>query len=149
MVYRRGAGVEVGKEKSKCGGSEMNSAQEEVYRAVEDRGYLNPEKWSNDQLIIRQIVKLIEELGELSWNTRVRVSDRATYVLMRAENLGKFAKEVFDSGQFIEPMYDKTMLKRELADIQVVVFVLATLLGIDSEEEAWHKATKDVPRGIG
>jgi hypothetical protein len=40
------------------------NAQQEAYQAVEKRGYLDPEKWTKDQLIVRQILKLAEELGE-------------------------------------------------------------------------------------
>jgi NTP pyrophosphatase (non-canonical NTP hydrolase) len=120
--------------------------QEEVFKAVAARGYLDEKKWSTDQLIVRQVVKLIEEIGELSHKVETGHADK--WALLYVELIGKYAKEVFDNGPFKNPSYDKAIMKSELADIQVVVFVLATLLGIDSGEEARIKATKDVPRGV-
>jgi NTP pyrophosphatase (non-canonical NTP hydrolase) len=124
----------------------MNSLQEEVYQAVKDRGYLDTEEWSRDQLIVRQVVKLIEEVGELSRKTDTGHADR--WALLYAVALGEYAKAMFDNGPFNNPSYDTGILKHELADVQIVVYVLATLLGIDIDEEAHIKATLDVPRGV-
>jgi NTP pyrophosphatase (non-canonical NTP hydrolase) len=126
----------------------MNSLQEEVYQAVAGRGYLNPEKWSKDQLIARQVVKLAEELGEMAEHVHGEEFSALHGLLTKVIKVGRIAKIVFDRDPFEEVIIDKNDLRGELADVQVVTFVLATLLGIDIDEEAHIKATLDVPRGV-
>jgi NTP pyrophosphatase (non-canonical NTP hydrolase) len=126
----------------------MNSLQEEVYQAVKDRGYLDTERWSRDQLVVRQIVKIGEELGESAEHVSVHRNNNLHQLLLDYADAGKGAKSVFNHGLFDGLSVNKDDMKEEVADIQVVVYVLATLLGIDSGEEARKKATRDAPRGI-
>jgi NTP pyrophosphatase (non-canonical NTP hydrolase) len=128
----------------------MNSLQEEVYQAVKDRGYLDTEEWSRDQLIVRQVVKLIEEVGETGASVTVENEELGNpgELLCDAVNVGASAKRVFNVSKLNKPYIWTYSLISELADIQVVVFVLAELLGVDIVELARGKACADVDRGV-
>ena len=129
------------------------NAQERVYACVEMRGYLDPAKWTKDQLIVRQIVKLIEELGEAAQLVEVTPSQRPLLsftngVLERMQKVGREAKRSFDEQLFDGPNILPDSLRAEITDIQVVLFTVAELLGFDVVEAAQEKAAADVARGL-
>jgi NTP pyrophosphatase (non-canonical NTP hydrolase) len=131
-------------------GAKMNSLQEEVYQAVKDRGYLDTEKWSRDQLIVRQVIKLIEEVGETGASVTFENEELGNpgELLCDAVNVGASAKRIFNVSKLNKSYIWTYSLISELADIQVVVFVLAELLGVDIVELARGKACTDVSRGV-
>jgi NTP pyrophosphatase (non-canonical NTP hydrolase) len=126
-------------------------AQKQVYQAVEKRGYLDTATWEHNQLIVRQVVKLIEELGELTEHVSVKPEHTMTdpvLVLGRMRSLGAHARQSFTGAKFEEPGYFAKYLCEELTDLQVVIFTLSELLGFDVVQAAQEKATADVTRGV-
>jgi NTP pyrophosphatase (non-canonical NTP hydrolase) len=128
--------------------------QSEIYNAVKARGYLDESKWTRDQLIVRQVVKLQEELGEAAKQVEVLpgrfpYSSNADRVLTAMVDLGTEAKEAFDSRPFDGPNILPDSLRAEIPDILIPLLVLAELLGIDVEQSARSKAESDIGRGVG
>lgn len=118
---------------------ETRAAQQRVYRSVEERGYVYG--WTRDQLIARQVQKLTEELYELAENISVTRID----LLAKA---AAEAKSDFDGKRIPDLRANDEGLAKELADIQVVVFMIAEALGVDVVTLAVQKATKDIARGV-
>lgn len=133
------------------------SIQDDVAAAVCDRGYYekpNGDPWSKEQLAVRQVAKLMEELGELNRYTRqIGLHRRGWHQYSRWERMlseaAQVARYAFDdddwSGAWV---VNEDAAAEELADIQVVVFTLADVLGIDILELAREKALDDVERGV-
>lgn len=124
-------------------------SQQEVYALVVERGY--HAGYSEDQFAARQIVKLGEELAELA--TAFKLPEPMA-VMLRA--LGNQARHVFDCGAWKGARLDQHHAERvlvELADLQVVLFVLAESISRVSGLEfnllaaAMQKAASDVERG--
>jgi NTP pyrophosphatase (non-canonical NTP hydrolase) len=125
------------------------SEQQDVYNAVSERGYRDA--WTGGQFAARQVAKLIEEVGELAkwfdidgtWRNMLRITAAS-------------AKRQFDSAW----AWDNAGIgqienaKQELADVQVVVFCLAEVLGEVSGEPfnvaaaALGKSRGDIDRGV-
>lgn len=120
--------------------------QQQVFQAVRDRGYLD--NWTTEQAIARQVCKLQEELSELSGEvTGANLS--TTLVIAAAGEVARADFDDEDSWRAFSPgAYTYTpRAAAELYDLQVVVFVLAELLGVDVQAGALAKAQADVERG--
>lgn len=124
--------------------------QQQVAQAVIDRGYMKG--WSWHQFAARQVYKLAEELGELNQYVRSN-QDMDWEVIGEAAVVARtlFDNQMIWGGSKVENL---DQAKKELADVQVVVFVLAHCLEQMSGrewsvvKEAVGKATKDVERGV-
>lgn len=119
-----------------------------IFNAVAERGYMDTTRWTRDQLIAQQTVKLIEELGEMAAHVGVYGMSEVNEVLSLVERTGESAKRTLDEEPFENPRVDLDGLRHELADIQVVVFCLASLLDVDVVGDAWTKAVNDISRGV-
>jgi len=125
----------------------MTTAQREVFESVKDRGYLDD--WTTEQAVARQVCKLQEELAELTGE--VNGQDQATTTII--QQAGAVARADFDAEYaWRDPPSDfpfsyTPRAAAELYDMQVVVFVLAELLGVDVVAGAQAKARADVTRG--
>jgi NTP pyrophosphatase (non-canonical NTP hydrolase) len=122
--------------------------QQQVFQAVRDRGYLDD--WTTEQATARQVCKLQEELAELA--SEVDGMDEPTRQNIR--KAGAQARADFDDEDaWRSPIVDgwkfgyTDRAAAELYDLQVVVFVLAELLGVDVQAGALDKARADVERG--
>ena len=125
-------------------------AQDRVARAVEARGYRDG--WSDEQYAARQVAKLGEELSELVGCIAAydcdgeRVQYNYEWLL---EEAGRAARERFDSPEWLgAAILNAHGAATELADIVVVAFTLADVLGVDVVQAAITKAEADVNRGV-
>lgn len=129
-------------------------AQARVALAVAKRGYRRG--WSGDQFLGRQLAKMMEELGEAG----AHLAGCVPFDLMeRLQNLADQAKMYFDTGNpqdwggYLNED-DFLSLADELADMQVVLFNMASVLGelagepLDVVKMALEKAERDVARGV-
>lgn len=130
-------------------------AQDIVAQAVEDRGYYQKKDgtyWRESQLAARQVAKLTEELGELLESIAAEFQG-STRITTPFEGLlksaARVARRAFDSewAWRHSVVRDPDAAASELADVQVVVYTMADALGVDVEQLAIDKATKDVARG--
>lgn len=127
--------------------------QARVARAVAQRGYRAG--WTPAQFLVRQVVKLQEELGEvveaLGWRVPIYV---ATRILVAADAARLEFRIGNDWPQEIPEREVLEQVRAEVADLQVLIFNLAETLGVmlhervDSEREALEKAERDVERGV-
>jgi len=143
-------------------------AQERVAELTRERGYR--EGWTAEQFVARQVVKLVEELGELAgciggwppWQWR------AFDHLWTELPLNAFdARRIFDNvekwREMAPQVEDLERLKGEACDLLVVLFNLADAIGelqatdadapaskkgFDLVEEAVKKTAGDVERGV-
>ena len=128
----------------------MNKTQKAIVKEVDSRGYLKG--WPPDELGARQVVKLVEEMGELSAAVRYHDPD-CDWMEADLLEAAKCARLAFDGGDcgFI---FDADTAVKEAADCYVVLSVLThaleQMLGrdIDLEALALQKATGDVARGV-
>lgn len=126
--------------------------QKTVYDAIKARGYVKPHSDPRN-ILVRQVVKLMEELGELADNVSVILDDQAAkpavYLLEDMRTLGEDARACFDEDWFAGPrISDPDEVRKELADLQVVLFVAAETMGFDVVEAAVEKSRRDVGRGV-
>lgn len=129
----------------------MNSIQSRIAQNVIDRGYA--EGWTPDQMVCRQIAKLVEELGEAVAHLCTMGEFLNHPVAFWADAMdfaARRAKIHFDSKNTWDDVYldDLDALRTELADIQVVLFVAAHFLGFDITQAALDKSNADVKRGV-
>ena len=124
--------------------------QAEVARYVKERGYwdgLEP-----DALVCRHVAKLVEELAEVSeelYHTIIAEDIKGNW-WFTAYLAGRQARLEFDNLD-AWPRYkilSKERMAAELADLQVVLFSMSEVLGIDVIEMAREKARADVERGV-
>lgn len=123
------------------------TAQVATVAAVAQRGYLDG--LSNDELAARQIVKLVEELGELA--ATVETDDpQLGYFIAKLVETGHKARQLFDMPDlFAGATVHSGPAAHELTDVQVVSFVMAHALGMmDLPYSAQCKAQADVVRGV-
>ena len=124
------------------------SAQAQTVAAVAQRGYLD--KWTDGELLARQIVKLAEELAELA--ECVEGDDPVLADFLRiVRRLNKPARRLFDRREaFIGAECVNTKQARsELTDCAVVLSVAAHALDVpDVMYAASVKARQDVVRGV-
>lgn len=129
--------------------------QAQVANATEERGYRDG--WSDEQFLARQVVKLQEELGELSFPI-LRMPNNLE---MDIVELASLAREAFDNSDWSEVYFDYDeekngfeIIRDEAADCLVVLFNIAATIEkltgtrFDLVEEALQKATSDIPRGV-
>jgi hypothetical protein len=122
--------------------------QRDVFDSVAARGYLDESKWSREQLIVRQVLKAQEELGEAADDGLLAAGGCVAFLLVDMVHIGKQAGYVFDGERFKSLAIDGPALRSELADLQVVLFIAAELLGFDIVQAAAAKAQADVERGV-
>jgi NTP pyrophosphatase (non-canonical NTP hydrolase) len=122
--------------------------QSEVYYAVKARGYLGG--WTDEQIVARQIVKLIEELGEMvgSVDANGITSPHLAWILFDMAQLGTRARAVFDNREGWDVLVNWTDLRHELADVAVPLAVAAETARLDLMRAAERKAMADVKRGV-
>lgn len=115
--------------------------------AVAKRGYTDG--YDDDQLLARQIVKLLEELCETA--QCIVTSDPAMQSLLYTMDLlGSRARRIFDNRErFMDVRVDRVHLEMELPDLVVPLAVMAYLIDVDDMMEiATIKAETDIDRGI-
>lgn len=135
-----------------AGIKEEDKAQYRVFEAVNKRGYLNG--WTANQFLARQVAKLMEELGEMAAEMGYELPEELQTRLQYAADEAKYQ---FDHGRWMDGIFEEERLLRiwkELTDIQVVVFCIATTVNYllhefrDVTDEAVEKAEKDIRRGV-
>lgn len=122
----------------------MNQDQVAIAHNVRDRGYWDGLEYEN--LACRHIAKLVEEIAEAA----ELLDGRFAYWRDHITESAKLARNVFDRRELWESytITDLDKFKTELADIQVVLFSLATVLEFDVIQAALEKSCADVGRGI-
>ena len=145
-----------------------NNIQQRVYDAVCARGYRAG--WTPQQFLARQIAKLQEELAEASYSVTLNSDDLARDLQERAIrpamdtgidhlilDAGEAARRAFGDPSYwghVEMMIEPEYIRRELADMLVVIFcAVEALREIDGQEfdvieAALDKSTADVARGV-
>lgn len=140
-------------------------AQQIVAEATKKRGYR--EGWSDQVFLARQVVKLLEELGEMSYPIHQMPHMFNHYGHPDNEGfedvidrIGNEASYLFDEKDpetwiYIFVRYDALEdMKSEAADCMVVLFNIADTLErmsgekFDIIQEAIRKAQKDISRGV-
>ena len=130
------------------------SRQNEIYQHVVDRGYR--EGWSSSQFLVRQILKMIEEVGELAEVLEEVGSIRYELLLGKIKGAGFSARELFDSEDMPNVyLSDEALetLRKELPDVCVTgacasyMTSALTFGGYDWEDEAVEKSEGDVESG--
>jgi len=117
------------------------TAQQAIYNAVKERGYVtNITAYDLHQ----QVLKLLEEGGELA----AGLPDLAIRDFEAIQELNVRVRHLFDTNQpRLNGQVNTAVLIAELADVAVVAFVMAELLGVDLQAVAVEKAERDVKRG--
>lgn len=126
----------------------------QIYAAVEARGYTRG--WTRQQLIARQLVKLAEEVGEASQYAILdpeMLGDQPRNAFdWHVDRLAVLARERFNAADWewcgTVSDFDELNIADELADVYVVVCMLAHLLGVDVQSRALDKAQADIARGV-
>jgi hypothetical protein len=133
--------------------------QDQVEAAVKARGY--HEGYNEKQLLARNVAKLLEETMEftvglyLDFDEFKRRHEHA--IDKQITDLGSKARKKFDdptAWENVRLKSDPAAMRKEAADLQVVLFQIASRLEqIDGEpfdiiQAAVEKATADVSRGI-
>jgi NTP pyrophosphatase (non-canonical NTP hydrolase) len=124
----------------------------EIVAAVRARGYFDG--WSDEELIARNVVKLVEEVCEAVIGSGVGSDndwpgERDAYWFKRyANEYQGIARRFFDGGYCGRVRWNRTSLVSELHDVYVVLCCLESLLGVDLAAGALGKATGDVERGV-
>jgi hypothetical protein len=134
------------------------SVQQQVAAAVAARGYRKG--WTTEQFAARQVAKLMEELGELAemFFLSTKCNREGNNLDNLIDGAATFAGERFDDPDDwaeARPIQGTIRFaKKELADIQVIVFTLAQALSeiegdpLDSAQAALAKAAADIGRGV-
>ena len=128
--------------------------QRRVYKAVEARGYTAG--WNNHEFIARQMAKLAEELGEVTWYYASKDGDEVRELISLIRVTARVAGRLFDRP---EPWHDAFIwkpsnMRSEVADMQVILFALAEAITRETGEPfdvaaaAVEKATSDIHRGV-
>lgn len=124
------------------------SAQAQTVASVARRGYLDG--WNDGELLARQVVKLMEELGELA--STIETDDPAMAGFFASVvRAGKQSRGVFDrSALFVgATIADTQAARHELVDCEVVLAVMAHALDVpDLAFAASQKALADEARGV-
>lgn len=134
----------------------MNQIVKDVGENIEERGYY-PGDISREALIVRQIAKLGEELGELAGEVSVTGSHLIKSsinvdAMISIVNSGREYREAFDNldgwSGFLIDRDRMDSFKKELADLQVVVLSMAYLMDFDVLEAALKKSRDDIGRSV-
>jgi NTP pyrophosphatase (non-canonical NTP hydrolase) len=123
--------------------------QSEIYNAVKARGYLDETKWTRDQLVVRQIFKMAEELGEAAEHVSIPAWEGGDAELARIASAGSNAARAFRWATLDRCGIDADALRAELPDILIPLLVLAELMGMDALAAVKEKAEADIGRGVG
>lgn len=135
--------------------SDVITHQTIVAAHVAERGYRAG--WTAPQFAARQVAKLQEELAEAARCFDFDAgADLTSSVQAHMNTAGVVARLMFDDhGAWSNvELLDLAELKRELADVQVVVFALAAVIGeLDGQpfnvaQAALDKARADTGRGV-
>lgn len=134
-------------------GEGMNE-QNQVAENTRRRGYRK--QWTAEQFAARQVCKLAEELGELSSCVVVGTGHRRPWWDLVLQKAGREAREAFDEFDTWEhaEICATSEAKAELADLQIVIFNLASALteitgeAFDVAQAAVEKSAADIERGI-
>lgn len=113
--------------------------QIQVYNAMKG---VNTEKWTRPQLILHQVIKLAEGLGKLAGHVSVEKKGEVSVCLSILNDAQISAGEALAQGPFESPQADLESIRRELTNIQISVYCLASLLDIDVMNMAWKEATQ-------
>jgi len=119
--------------------------QDAVVDCVDKRGYRKG--WTDEEFLARQLVKLLEELGELAECMILPQQVRNLLVPASREAKVLFDNKEIWSGARWRGEKDKINAVQEIADMQVVLFCAADAMKVDSSAQAASKAQKDVERG--
>lgn len=136
--------------------------QREVFELVKARGYLDD--WTLGQFLCRQVVKLQEELAELTesalpntpgWRGELRAT---LYAGNKARHRFDLSWETSlqhwrDAAKHVSNVSRIMEIREELADLQVVLFCAAQAISLilepfDVVEAALEKAEGDVEKGV-
>ncbi|GAF76757.1 unnamed protein product, partial [marine sediment metagenome] len=119
--------------------------QDAVVDCVDKRGYRKG--WTDEEFLARQLVKLLEELGELAECMILPQNVRNLLLPAAAEAKTLFDNKEIWKGSKWRSDGDKLNAVKEIADMQVVLFCAADAMQVDSSAQAASKAKKDVERG--
>ena len=102
------------------------NAQDRIVQAVALRGYLDG--WTDDELALRQLVKLLEEVGEAFAGISLpSLTGDMLALALDAIDLGERARQLFTErlDLFRDARVNTAVLAHELADLVVPLAVLA------------------------
>ena len=128
--------------------------QEIIYQAEAARGYTDG--YTDEQFALRQVVKAVEELAELTatiWNLWGNQDIQLPYEIINLfvllQSAGETARNIFDDKELEWPNGLKAtpQLKKETADVGIVLNCLAESLKFDLEDIMRKKVVSDVKRG--
>jgi hypothetical protein len=114
-----------------------------IHANVDARGYLAG--WDSDQLVARQMAKMIEELAEACEQLRLpRGLAEAIY------DTGALARQYFDTPEAWDGagVADVDRFLAELADVAVVLAVAAATINGNVLSDALAKSARDAGRGV-
>lgn len=124
--------------------------QQAVSERITARGYRKG--FSPETFALRQIVKLAEELGELAGKLGVDI--QLFRMISYVRWLARSAFDLRTDYDQMDPTLDYAGAKEELADLQVVILVLADQLEklsgepYDVVQAALKKSRADIERGV-
>ncbi len=127
-----------------------SNAQDRIVQAVALRGYLDG--WTDDEVALRQLVKLLEEVGEACAAISLpSITGDMLMFVMDAIDLGERARVLFTErlDLFAGVTVNTAVLAHELADLVVPAAVLADSLAVDDMmAKGVRKAEADAARGV-
>lgn len=129
-------------------GTDIMSLQKQVSDNIITRGYR--EGYSLNTFAGRQFIKLVEEIGELLQS----ILGLEKYFYQVVKLAGDQAHWLFDMPATGLSILLLEAAKRELADVQVVIFSMAQAIAeiegkpFDVGQAALEKSQKDIERGI-
>jgi len=124
-----------------------------VFDAVEKRGYT--EGYTNEELVVRQAVKAVEELSELLSALEVQGGgsriNEARFNVMRGKLMeaAQWARELFDDKASCKSIKiaGRDDFARELCDVLIPCHVAQAILDV-GQAEVLGKARGDIGRGV-
>jgi NTP pyrophosphatase (non-canonical NTP hydrolase) len=131
----------------------MITPQQVVYGHVEARGYTKG--WTPEQFLVRNLFKIMEEVAEVTNHLSAQYYPAEDAIASAGARCREIFKEMpRDQEVWINNTDDYEHLKKELADVQVVLYCMASALEqitgkpFDLDLEAVRKASSDVSRGV-
>jgi len=134
----------------------MTNLQTTVRAATAARGYTDG--YTPTQFAARQVVKLIEEIEELSRTVALHAPEdqrRISTMRIFLHDAATHARAIFDT-QSLWRRYltddqitiDRDAAASEIADVLIVALNLAEALGVDALETVRQKVQADIERGV-
>lgn len=123
---------------------------QQILAAVTKRGYR--EGWTDDQFVVRQVLKVSDELGEVTPSFCTVGESKLTDILHRIEATANDAARLFKSKNpsdfsfWIDDDESRSNVKSELVDVIIPAMTALAVLG-GSVEDIKAKALADVARG--